>query len=92
MKWVEANDSILVCLLASQYYRRFIGGLPQDQAKAMELWKQAAELDSSDAHYNLGVYFDDKRDLKKAKFHYGATAIAGHEGATLNLGTMEAQS
>jgi len=30
--------------------------------------------------------------MKKAKFHYEAAAMAGHEGARLNLGTMEAQS
>ena len=29
---------------------------------------------------------------KKAKFHYEAAAMAGHEDARSNLGTMEAQS
>jgi len=66
--------------------------LQQDRAKALELWKQAVELDSSAAHYNLGVCFDDVGDLKKAKFHYEAAAMAGHEGARLNLGTMESLS
>ena len=69
-----------------------VRGLPQDRAKAIELWKQAVKLDSSDAHYNLGVCFDDVGDLKKAKFHYEAAAMAGHEGARLNLGTMESLS
>ena len=50
------------------------------------------ELDSSAAHYNLGVCFDDVGDLKKAKFHYEAAATAGHEGARLNLRTMESLS
>ena len=31
-------------------------------------------------------------DMKKAKFQYEAAAMAGHEGARCNLGTMEAQS
>ena len=31
-------------------------------------------------------------DLKKKKFHYEAAAMAGHEVARNNLGTMEAQS
>jgi TPR repeat protein len=30
--------------------------------------------------------------LKKAKFHYKAAAMAGHEGARYNLGCMEAES
>jgi TPR repeat protein len=30
--------------------------------------------------------------LKKAKIHYKAAAMAGHEDARYNLGTMEAQS
>jgi len=30
--------------------------------------------------------------MKKAKFHFEAAAMAGHEGARCNLGTMEAQS
>jgi TPR repeat protein len=31
-------------------------------------------------------------ELKKAKIHYEAAAMAGHEAARCNLGTMEAQS
>jgi len=31
-------------------------------------------------------------DLKKAKFHYEATAMAGDENARYNLGGLEAQS
>jgi TPR repeat protein len=33
--------------------------------------------------------YDEERDLKEAKFHYEAAAMAGHEGARCNLGYME---
>ena len=54
--------------------------------------KQAAELgSSSEAHYELGMNFENE-NLKKAKFHYEAAATAGHEVSRSNLGIKEAQS
>ena len=51
--------------------------------------KQAAELgSSSEAHYELGMNFENE-NLKKAKFHYEAAAMAGHDAARYNLGCME---
>ena len=58
----------------------------------MELWKQAAELGSSLAHYHLGNEYREGGDSKKKKFHYEAAAMAGDEVARLKLGGMEAQS
>jgi TPR repeat protein len=63
--------------------------LLQDQAKAIELWKQAAKLGSSQAHYHLGNSYREGGDLKKAKFHYEVAAMAGHDVARHNLGFME---
>jgi TPR repeat protein len=91
MKRVKANDAVSICKLANDYYHGAIG-LLQDQAKAIELWKQAAKLGSNQAQYHLGVYYDDGGDMKKAKFHYEAAAMAGDEVARSNLGCMEAQS
>jgi TPR repeat protein len=91
MKRVEANDAGAIYVLGS-YYAQGQLGLLQDQAKAMELWKQAAGLGSSEVHYELGIEFYAGGDLKKAKFHWEAAAMAGHEVARFNLGTMEAQS
>ena len=68
MKRVASNDAGSMNIIGSLYLYG-VRGLPQDRAKAIELWKQAVKLDSSDAHYNLGVCFDDVGDLKKAKFH-----------------------
>jgi TPR repeat protein len=89
MKRAEANDPASIYLLAS-LYQYGNGGLQQDERRAMELWTQAAKLGYSKAHNNLaGVYYEGG-NLKKAKFHYEAAAMAGHEVARYNLGTFEA--
>jgi TPR repeat protein len=91
MKRVEANDVGAMHALGNYHYHG-LGGLQQDQAKAIELWKQAAKLGSSQAHYNLVVDYRHGGDLKKAKFHYEAAAMAGHEVARNMLGNMEFKS
>jgi TPR repeat protein len=58
----------------------------------MELYVRAAELGCRDAHCNLGMLYHEGGNLKKAKFHYEAAAMAGHEVSRYNLGIMEAQS
>jgi hypothetical protein len=91
IKRVEANDAVAMMVLGSHYYHGKLG-LLRDQGKAIELWKQATELGSSQVHFALGRIYDAGGDLKKAKFHYEAAATAGHEVARFNLGCMEAQS
>jgi TPR repeat protein len=55
--------------------------------------KKAAELGSSQAHCELGnIYYNQGGHLKKAKFHYEAAAMAGHDSARSNLGRMEGNS
>jgi TPR repeat protein len=88
---VEVNDAGAMTALGCYYSNGHLG-LSQDGKKAIELWKQAAELGSSKAHFQLGTFNDEGGDLKKAKFHYEAAAMAGHEGARYNLGCMEAES
>jgi TPR repeat protein len=91
MKRVEANDATSIYVLGNYYYHGQ-SGLVQDREKAIELWKQAAELGSSKAHYNLGVECHQRGDSKKAKFHLEAAAMAGDEVARYNLGCMEFES
>ena len=91
MKRVEANDAGAIYLLGNYYYRGD-SGLLQDRVRAIELWKQAADLGLNKAHYQLGCIYYKGGDLKKEKFHCEAAAMAGDEQARLNLGTMEAQS
>jgi hypothetical protein len=88
MKRVEANDAASICMLAD-CYSRGLSGLQQDHTKAMELFNRAADLGSSQAHYCLGIEHHKGGDMKKAKFHLEAAAMAGHEKARYNLGIME---
>jgi hypothetical protein len=88
MKRVEANDAASICLLASNYHdgRR---GFLQDHAKAIELYVRAANLGYSTAHNNLAGIYSVGGDMKKAKFHMEAAAMAGHEVARCIVGLME---
>ena len=90
MKRVASNDAGSMNVIGSLYLYG-VRGLPQDRAKAIELWKQAVELGYSDAHYNLGVHYNEGGDRKKAKFHNEAAAMAGHEVARNWLGCFEFQ-
>jgi tetratricopeptide (TPR) repeat protein len=91
MKRVEARDAGAMHVLAG-YYHQGAFGLQQDKERAIALWKQAAELGLSQAHYNLGEYFREGGDLKKAKFHWEAAAMAGDEVARYSLGLIEGKS
>ena len=91
LKRVEANDPASICLLAN-FYDRGEGGLQQDQVKAIELFTRSAELGFSKAHYLLGGIYHEGGDMKKAKFHFEAAAMAGNEEARYNLGIMDEES
>jgi TPR repeat protein len=91
MKRVEANDPASMCVLGSNYYHG-LHGLNQDREKALELYARAAALGSSDAHFQSGAIYDIGGDSKKSKFHYEATAMAGHELARNALGRIEFKS
>ena len=78
------------------FYARGINGLPQDWAKANELYLKAGELGCADAHYNLGNSYYAGRgvaiDKKKAKHYYELAAMNGHIKARNSLGIMEGQA
>jgi TPR repeat protein len=91
MKRVEANDAASICLLGN-FYQHGVRGFQQDHVKAIELYAKSANLGYKKAHYELGVIYNEGGNMKKAKFHFEAAAMAGHEVARFNLGVMEAQS
>jgi TPR repeat protein len=91
MRRVEANDAASICLLACSYLHG-LNGIQQDQTKGMELYVRAANLGYKKAQNNLGGIYHDGGNLKKAKFHFEAAAMAGDEWARYNLGIMEANS
>ena len=103
MKRVDAGDAInqLGC-----YYSQGMYGLPQDHTKALELWKQAAELGCFTAYASIGaayhgrgVEMDKKKydrgveiDKKKAKYYWELGAMRGCTGSRLALGFIEKNS
>ena len=78
LKRVEANDPLSIFMLADSYYQG-LNGFQQDHVKALELLTKAANLGCSKAHNNLGVIYEGAGNLKKAKFHVEAAAMAGDE-------------
>jgi hypothetical protein len=91
MKRAEVNDATSMNILAG-CYQWGKAGFSQDHASAMELYTKSAELGCSKAHSHLGMIYCTGGDLKKAKFHFEAAAMAGCEVARSNLGGLEAQS
>ena len=91
LKRVGANDAYSIFMLADSYYQG-LNGFQQDHEKAFELLTKASNLGCSKAHNNLGVIYEGAGNLKKAKFHVEAAAMAGDEVARCNLGIVEAQS
>jgi TPR repeat protein len=88
MRRVEANDAASIWQLAA-YYSQGREGFDQDQTRAVELYIRAADLGYKKAHSLLADKYHEGGNLKKAKFHYEAAAMAGHEVARFNLGAME---
>ena len=88
MKRVEANDAASIYLLGNSYENGLLG-LQQDRAKATELYARAANLGFSKAHNNLANVYHEGGNMKKAKFHFEAAAMAGDEVARFNLGVIE---
>jgi TPR repeat protein len=91
MKRAETNDAASIYLMAGNYHHGRVG-LQQDHTKAMDLYARAAELGCSKAHCNLGLLYHEGGNMKKAKFHLEAAAMAGQEVARSKLGLMEAKS
>jgi TPR repeat protein len=88
---VAANDPASIYLLA-HYYKYGKAGFQQDQTKAIESWSRAAELGYSKAHNIMGSIYHEGGNLKKAKFHFEAGAMAGNELARHNVGLLEYKS
>ena len=75
------------------YYVQGNNGLPQDWAKANELYVKAGELGCAGAYYNLGCSYNIGTgvdiDEKKAKHYFELAAMNGCVVARHNLGCVE---
>ena len=91
-KRVDVNDAAAIFNLGC-WYSDGMYGLPQDQSKALELWKQSAKLGNALSYYNIGnaYYFSDgvERDEKKANNYCELAAMGRHVKARHNLGVYE---
>jgi len=75
------------------FYMKGKEGLPQNDAKAIELWHQAAEFGDADAYYSIGMSYKDGRGVemneKKAIHYLELAAMRGDVDARNNLGCIE---
>ena len=75
------------------YYAYGDYGLPQNHAKALDLWRRAGELGYAQAYNNLGFAYSNGRgvdvDKKKAVHYYELAAMMGSVHARNNLGMIE---
>jgi len=91
-KLVEVGDANAMFDLGI-CYSEGLHGLPQDRAKALELWHQAGKLGYVPSYYNIGgaYYFGRgvERDEKKANHYYELAAMGGDVESRYNIGVLE---
>ena len=90
-KRIELNDPIAMYILGAHYDDGSLG-LPQNHAKALELWHKAGKLGYAPAYNNIGACYHNgegvEMDTKKAIHYYELAAMAGNEVARNNLGAI----
>ena len=91
-KRVEIDDAVAINDMGG-YYSDGLYRMPQNHAKALELYHQAGELGHSSSYYNIGIAYLNgrgvERDEKKANHYWELAAIGGHVVARHNLGVLE---
>ena len=94
-KRMELNDAQSFYNLGCRYSNGRLG-LPQDYAKALELWHRAGELGCAVSYSCIGNAYDNGRgvdvDKKKAIHYWELAAMKGHASARNNIGVDEANS
>jgi TPR repeat protein len=78
--------------MLAYFYHYGSYGIQQDHTTAVELYAKAADLGHGTAHNDLGKHYQKEGDLKKAKFHFEAAAMAGDEVARFKIGGIEFES
>ena len=91
-KRVDKKDAAAIKGLGYLQYNGKLG-LTKDVPRAIELWTEAAELGSIDAHHELGLvyYHGDgvEEDKPRGIHHWQQAAIKGHVDSRHNLGLAE---
>ena len=91
-KRVDKGDAEAIKVLGDQYCHGDLG-LAKDVTRAIELWTEAAELGSLDAHCNLGVVYyngdDVEEDKQRGIEHWQQGAMKGDVGSRHSLAIVE---
>jgi hypothetical protein len=92
-KRVELKDPVALCGMAHAYGEGELG-LSVDQAKCIDLLRQAADLGLPSAHYELGNFHHEgvmglEQDDANAKMHWEKAAEGGHLVSRFNVGFIE---
>ena len=91
-KRMEVDDAVAIYDMGG-CYSYGLHGLPQDHAKALELWHRAAELGNATSYYNIGIAYNlgngAGRDKKKALHYWELAAMGGDTDGRHNLGNAE---
>ena len=91
-KRVDKGDAEATSLLGKEYYYGGMG-LAKNVPRAIELYTEAAELGSLDAHNDLGdSYYSGvgvQEDKPRSIRHFQQAAIEGHVESRHNLGSIE---
>ena len=94
-KRADAGDPLAIYHLGTKYQDGQLG-LEKDVARAVELYKRAAELGVKYAHYSLGCLYDEgedvERDTAKMIRHWEKAAMCGSVYARCNLGNEESRA
>ena len=91
-KRASKGDAEAIFHLGHEYYDGRLG-LTKDVPRAIELWTEAAELGSLDAHYQLTLMYYHGNDVEEDKprgiHHWQQAAMKGHVWSRHNLGCVE---
>ena len=91
-KRVRKGGAAAIYVLGEQYFYGCLG-LAKDVPRAVELWTEAAELGSADAHYQLGDtnYRGDgvEKDKPRGICHWQQASMKGHVMSRHSLGVAE---
>jgi TPR repeat protein len=85
---VKADDPAALCQMGGKCFED-----EGDYDGAFEYFTKAAELGNANAHYKLGLMYEDgegvEKDVEKAVYHLEKAAIGGHPYARYNLARHE---
>ena len=91
-KRLELDDALAIHNMGCHYAEGQLE-LPQNMAKALEFWHQAADLGHARAYTNIGNAYLDGRgvevDMKEAVHYWELAAMGGNAEARRNLGINE---